>query len=163
MSEDRPAKPAAIHDFAADMKERSLKWKRPHLKPLDIMTAHADNKLVLTAGLVPALDNLNITTNYWTWNTINHGDCKMTNAVLWLSSDGTGRFAAYTITTDDGDVWLVQGLALLDNNGVELYRIPQFDGPRMSWADSYYPVDQNVLFPAYLFTSIRSIRMYHHC
>ena len=128
-----------------------------------IKTTSSSDLLILEKGAVPALDLHDITTNWWSWNTISDGDCKMTNAVLWLSSDGTGRFAAYTITNDDGDVWLVKGLALLDNNGVELYKIPQFDGPTMSWENSYYPVDHNVTFPAYLFPYIKSITMYHHC
>jgi hypothetical protein len=155
------ARPTTINDRKAQQMEELRNWKKP--KPLDLMLANSGKLSKLQKGIIPGLDALDVTTNWWSWGTINHGDCKMDDAVLYLSSDGTGIFTAYTITTDDGDVWIVEGLGLLDNNGVELYRIPKFDGPRMSFADSYYPVHQNVNYPAYLMPSVTQIRMYHHC
>ena len=163
MTKYRQPKPPEIKDLKAHLIEQSLHWKRPHLKPLEQKVDKSGRIHKLEQGIVPALDVQGLVTHYWTWGDITHGDCVCNSATLWLSSDGTGRFYAYTKTDDSGDVWLFQGLALLDNNGVELYRIPQFDSPTMEWEDSWYTTDVHVLFPAYLFSSIVSITMYHHC
>lgn len=163
MTNHRQPKPQEINDIKAHMREQSLYWKRPHLKPLEEMIDKSIELEKLREGVLPALDIHGLVTNYWTWGQINHGDCTMSNATLWLSSDGTGRFYAYTKTSDSGDVWLFRRLGLLDNNGVELYGIPQFNSPRMDWEGSWYTTDVHVLFPAYIFSSITKINMTHHC
>jgi hypothetical protein len=153
--------PVAIKDRKAHRMEFLKKWKKP--KRLDLRISHSGKPWVLERDIVPALDAANVQTNHFSWNTITHGDCTMDDAVIWLSSDGTGLFSAYTKSSSDGDVWIVQALALLDNNGVALYTIPKFDGPTMNWADSWYTVHQNVNFPAIFWSSIVSVRMSHHC
>ena len=56
----------------------------------------------------------------------------MTRAAFWLLSNGRATFNADVQTSDADDVWLVRGLGLKDNNGLELYGIPQLDGPNTS-------------------------------
>jgi hypothetical protein len=49
---------------------------------------------------------------------LKQGDCTMDDATIWLSSDETGIFSAYTITSDDGDVWICRPSALVGQNGL---------------------------------------------
>jgi hypothetical protein len=72
------------------------------------------------------------------WKRISHADCLMTRAELWILSTGQSHFSADVQTSDADDVWLVRSLALKDNNGLELYRIPQFNGPNMVEDDRVY-------------------------
>jgi hypothetical protein len=153
--------PVAIKDRKAHRIEFLKKWKKP--KPLDLKIASSGKPSALQRGIIPALDALDVQTKWWSWNPLTQGDCTMDDATIWLSSDGTGIFSAYTKTSDDGDVWIVQALALKDNNGVALYTIPKFDGPTMSWEDSWYTVHQNLNFPAFLWSSIVSVGMTYHC
>jgi hypothetical protein len=105
-----------------------------------------------------------IDSGQWSWGDIHQNDCAMTGAFLILRSDGTGRFGSFVQTSDATDVWLVRGLALLDNHGVELWRIPQFNGPEMTQDNHQYAFfNENLFFPAHLFPFIISIRMYYHC
>jgi hypothetical protein len=145
------------------MIEQSKLWRRPHPKPLEETITKSSKREKLEKNVIPALDIQDLVTHYWTWGEINHGDCTMSNATLWLNSDGTARFYAYTKTNDSGDVWLFRALSLLDNNGVSLYNIPQFNSPRMEWEDSWYTTDINLVFPNFMFWNIVSVNMTHHC
>ncbi len=99
----------------------------------------------------------------WTWGTIQSGDCTMTTPSLVLNSDGVGNFVGYVTSPDEGDVWIVQGLALIDNHGLELYRTAQFDStPNLMPGDTIV-LPAVVYFPAYMYPYVNSITMYCHC
>jgi Family of unknown function (DUF6294) len=163
MTDLRGPKPPELKDPQAHMLEQVKLWKRPHLKPLEDMIQRSGPTNVLKENVITAFDAPGVITHYWTWGQINHGDCVMSNATLWISSDGTARFYAYTKTDDSGDVWLFRRLGLLDRNGVELYGIPQFNSPRMEWEGSWYKTEVNLFFPAYIFASVAGANMTHHC
>lgn len=102
------------------------------------------------------------------WDVLQSGDCFCRHVNLTLYSDGLADFDAYTSTTDSGDVWLFKGIALLGTNGDELFRIPQFDGPRMELtAYDYFVVRRRqtnpLVFPQQLFSIIGSVQMFFHC
>src|SRR5437764_13092435 len=109
MTEYRQPKPSQIENLHAHMIEQSKLWRR-HLKPLEEMITKSSKREKLEKNVIPALDVHDLITHWWSWGQINHGDCTMSNATLWLSSDGTGRFYAYTKTSDSGDVWLFRAL-----------------------------------------------------
>jgi hypothetical protein len=95
---------------------------------------------------------------------IDDGDCTLFPSTFWVYSNGTAALQGYVATDDSGDVWLVRGMALLDRNGVELYRIPQFNGPEMDMPDHNYAFNAYPLYyPAYLYPYVTNARMYHHC
>ncbi|MCW2900175.1 MAG: hypothetical protein JWO67_2440 [Streptosporangiaceae bacterium] len=95
---------------------------------------------------------------------IDDGDCTFHWSILWLYSDGQAALQGYVATDSSGDVWIVRGMALLDRNGVELYRIPQFNGPQMDMPDHNYAFNAYPLYyPSYLYPHIVNARMYHHC
>jgi hypothetical protein len=98
------------------------------------------------------------------WPEMRHGDCVMWDASIILISDGRGRFFSHVRTSDADDAWIIKGIALLDNHGVELWRTPKYVGPSMVIDNFHYifTVDP-VFFPAHLFNSIASLTMYHHC
>jgi len=99
-----------------------------------------------------------------TFRRIDDGDCTLFPSTFWLYSDGEAEFRGAVATDSSGDVWLVRGMALLDRNGVELYRIPQFNGPRMDVTDYNYPFHVYPLYyPSYLFPHVTNAQMYHHC
>lgn len=104
----------------------------------------------------------------WTWGRIEIGDCVCRDAELTLYSDGLAYFSAYTSTSDSGDVWLFKGLALLDSNGFELYRIPQFNGPRMEVEGFQYFIirardSKPLIFPQQIWGLVHGVTMYYHC
>lgn len=95
---------------------------------------------------------------------IDDGACTLFPSSFWVYSNGTAALQGYVATDDSGDVWLVRGMALLDRNGVELYRIPQFNGPQMDMPDHNYVFNAYPLYyPDYLYRYITNARMYHHC
>ena len=102
------------------------------------------------------------------WDVLQSGDCFCRRTNLRLYSDGLADFSAFTSTTDSGDVWLFRGIALLGSNGDELYRIGQFDGPRMDLtAHDYFVVRDRqtnpLIYPQQLFPIIHGAQMYYHC
>ena len=102
------------------------------------------------------------------WDVLQSGDCFCRRTNLRLYSDGLGDFSAFTSTTDSGDVWLFKGLALLNSNGQELFRIGQFNGPRMDLTAHDYFVSRArfsnpLVFPQQVFPLIDSVRMFFHC
>jgi Family of unknown function (DUF6294) len=102
------------------------------------------------------------------WEVLSSGDCFCRRVSLRLYSDGLGDFSAFTSTTDSGDVWLFKGIALLNVYGEELFRIGQFNGPRMELTAHDYFVYRSrqtnpLIFPQQLFPLIRSVRMHYHC
>jgi hypothetical protein len=104
----------------------------------------------------------------FTWDVLHSGDCFCRQTNIRLYSDGLADFSAFTSTTDSGDVWLFKGIALLGVNGDELYRIGQFDGPRMELtAHDYFVVRDRqtnpLIYPQQLFPIIHSAQMYYHC
>lgn len=96
---------------------------------------------------------------------IDESACTLYPSTLTLYSNGAAEFHATGVASDNsGDVWLIRGMALLDRNGVELYRIPQFNSPQLDLEDHNYPWDVTGLyFPPYLYPYITKARMYHHC
>lgn len=100
----------------------------------------------------------------FTWPEMRNHDCTMWDASIIMFSDGRGRFFSHVRTSDADDVWIIKGIALLDNHGIELWRTPKFVGPNMVIDNFHYifTVDP-VFFPAHLFDSIASLIMYHHC
>jgi hypothetical protein len=92
------------------------------------------------------------------------GDCFMRNAQVTISNNGNCYFYGVTSTRHAGDVWLVKGLAFIDVNGLELWRMPQFDGPVMTQDNTDYIFSrEDLAFPAYIFQYTTNIIMYHHC
>jgi hypothetical protein len=77
---------------------------------------------------------------YWmSWNTIRAGDCRMEGAKLNLYPDGMIFFQAVTVTSSDGDVWLMKGLQFYDQFQNPVGRpLPQHNGMNMAWAGSEY-------------------------
>jgi Family of unknown function (DUF6294) len=115
-----------------------------------------------------ALERLELATKNFTWGVLSKGDCFCRHAALTLYSDGLGHFTAWTSTTSSGDVWLFKGLALLGFHGDELYRIGQFNGPRMELTNYDYFVirarqTNPLVFPQQLFPIVHSVRMHYHC
>ena len=105
---------------------------------------------------------------YFSWDVLQSGDCFCRHTELRLYSDGLADFSAYTSTTDSGDVWLFKGIALLNSNGEELFRIGQFDGPRMELTSYDYFVIRTrsknpLIFPPQLYPIISGARIYYHC
>lgn len=99
-----------------------------------------------------------------TFPRIDDGDCTLFPSTFYLYSDGEAEFVGVVATDSSGDVWLVRGMALLDRNGVELYRIPQFNGPSMQVTDYNYHFNKYPLYyPSYLFPYVTNAQMYHHC
>jgi hypothetical protein len=98
------------------------------------------------------------------WPEMRHADCTMHHASIILFENGTGRFFSNVRTNDADDTWLILGIALRDEHGIELWRTPKFVGPNMVIDDFEYifTIDP-VFFPAHLFTSISFLTMYHHC
>ena len=143
---------------AASQKGTSRAKKPPKIKPLtEFITA---SKYLEAAELKPVAPSF----KEFDWDDIHHADCLMTGAFLILRPDGTGRFGSFVQTNDSTDVWLVRGLALIDNHGLELWRIPQFNGPEMTVDDHVYAFfKEDIFFPAHLWPSINSINMIHHC
>lgn len=104
----------------------------------------------------------------WSWGRITKGDCVCRDASLTLYSDGLADFSAWTSTSSSGDVWLFKGLALLGPYGDELYRIGQFNGPRMELENYDYFVIRDrqsrpLFFPQQLWSVIQGVNMIYHC
>jgi hypothetical protein len=104
------------------------------------------------------------------WDVVQSGDCFCRQASMNLYSDGLADFSAYTSTTDSGDVWLFKAFILFGPgpNASELYRIGQFDGPRMELENSDYFVIRTrqsnpLIYPQQLFPLIQSVSMEYHC
>ena len=104
------------------------------------------------------------------WDVLQSGDCFCRHTNLRLYSDGLADFDAATSTTDSGDVWLFKGIALLgpSPDPHELFRIPQFNGPRMELTAHDYWVFRRrqtnpLIFPGQLFPIIHSAQIYFHC
>jgi|SRR5580704_5431360 hypothetical protein len=102
------------------------------------------------------------------WDVLQSGDCFCRQTNIRLYSDGLADFSAFTSTTSSGDVWLFRGIALLGVNGDELYRIGQFDGPRMELTAHDYFVFRDrqtnpLIYPQQLFPIIHSGHIYYHC
>jgi Family of unknown function (DUF6294) len=163
MTEHRPPKPPEIADLQAHMAERSKLWKRPHLKPFEETVTLSSEQQTLKKNVVPALDVHGLITNHWDWGQIRHGNCTMSNATLWLSSDGTGRFYAYTKSDHHGDVWIWRHFSLMASNGVTLTTIGQINSPTMVWEDAWYDTDVSVRFPSNLFSVIARVSMTTTC
>jgi hypothetical protein len=136
-----------------DLREKAEKRKH---KPLTANTATTyDMKEVKGKGAQPD--------KVWTWKTISIGDCQMTEGELDLSPSGVFYWQSFVETSDSGDVWLMLHIDLLDRNGVELYRIPQFDGPTMDNEGQWYPMFKKGFYPANLFPYITGCRITYHC
>jgi hypothetical protein len=104
----------------------------------------------------------------WTWGVLSKGDCFCRHAALTLYEDGLGHFSAWTSTTSSGDVWLFKNIRLLGVHGDELYRIGQFNGPRMELTNRDYFVirarqTNPLIFPQQLFPLIHSVTLRSHC
>jgi hypothetical protein len=98
------------------------------------------------------------------WDVIADGNCFLRHAEVSIFSDGRCIFYGESSTTNAGDDWLIRGLAFIDVNGTELWRMPQFDGPVMVLADFDYIIYRNDLaIPPYIFPYVTSVTMYHHC
>jgi hypothetical protein len=132
-------------------------------KPIDILATDSATKVETTDDEIPGLRSAGITASSFHWETIQHGACTMTDAAMVLFSNGTAWFTSLVQSPDPGDVWLVNSIALLDNNGVELYGIPKFDGPTMTVPNELYEFQTYLSFPMYLFPYVTALRMYHHC
>jgi len=99
----------------------------------------------------------------WTWNSISAGACTMNNATITLHSTGAANFSGEMTSPNYGDVWIVQGIALIDANGLELFRIAQFDGTPNYMPGSVDYLAATVFFPAYMYSYVSSLVMYPHC
>jgi hypothetical protein len=123
------------------------------------------------SALAVRVDHAPITALEWKdyyWEVVERGDCFCRRAVLRLYSDGLASFQAYTSTTSSEDVWLFTGLALENIHGGELYRISQFNGPRMDLTNHDYFVLRDrqtspLIFPSQIYAHIYGVRMYAHC
>ena len=100
----------------------------------------------------------------WSGQVYHVGDCTIKNMSCSFWSDGKARFNADVMSRDSGDVWVFYGgMALLDNNGAELWRSPKLVGPEMS-EDQWTLWNQVFFFPAAWFDSISSAKIYQmHC
>lgn len=164
MTDHREPKPHEISDLKAHMAERSKLWKRPHLSLFEEKVAVSSELKTLKKNVVPALDVDGLVTHWWQWGELHHGDCLMeSGATLWLSSDGTGRFYAYTRSTSNGDVWIWRHFSLMAANGVTLTTIPQINSPRMDWAGQTYTTDAHVQFASIFFSDIAKVGMTYTC
>lgn len=55
---------------------------------------------------------------------------------------------------------LSKGLAFIDANGTEMWRMPQFDGPVMTLADTDYVIDrEDLAIPQYIFPYVTSVNI----
>jgi hypothetical protein len=98
------------------------------------------------------------------WGVITDHHCFLRDAEVTIWSDGRCHFWGRSSTTDAGDVWLIKGLAFLDANGTEMWRMPQFDGDVMTLASFDYFIDRvDLAIPQYIFPFVTSVNMYHHC
>ena len=98
------------------------------------------------------------------WPTLRRNDCTMTEAEFTIFPDGRAVWWSYVTTSDADDVWLIRALAFIDVHGVELWRMPQFNGPNMV-IDNYDYIfhNPNLAYPAYIFPHVRTINMTYHC
>jgi Family of unknown function (DUF6294) len=98
------------------------------------------------------------------WDVIADGDCFLREGQVTVYDDGGCYFFGVTSTRDAGDVWLVKGLGFHDANGIELWRMPQFDGPLMAQDNTdYIFAREDLAYPAVYFPYITGVNMYHHC
>ena len=100
----------------------------------------------------------------WHWGEIDEGDCFLRDAEVSIFSDGRCHFWGESSTNDAGDVWLIKGLAFIDANGIELWRMPQFEGPVMTLADMNYIIHrEDLAIPQYIFPYVTSVNMNYSC
>ena len=100
-----------------------------------------------------------VRSKYFTWGRIDRGSCTLFYAKLELYSDGLADWGSAVATDSSGDVWLVQGIRLMNELRTELFVIPQFNGPRMDVEDMNYYFNRYrdidpLYFPPQLFDSI---------
>jgi hypothetical protein len=100
------------------------------------------------------------------------GDCKLSGFLngtlnngptLRLRSDGTAELLATFYSKDSGDVWVVKGLDLKNNQGATLFTIPHFSSPATTTDRQEISWTPDLRFPAGLFPSITQATMHSHC
>jgi hypothetical protein len=74
------------------------------------------------------------------WGTLGDDDCQMTDAGIWIYPTGQIYFSAYTSTSSDDDVWIINWIKLLDASGNQVgANIGKHDGQNMVWSGYSYP------------------------
>ncbi len=102
---------------------------------------------------------------YWLGQVYHQGDCTIENMRIFFWSDGRARFEAHVRSNDSDDVWVFyDGISILDNHDVELWRSPKLIGPEMPWEGQTRDWNQELFYPAIWFDSIASATINQmHC
>jgi len=102
----------------------------------------------------------------FTWGTLRAGDCQQTNEKLTLSSDGTGRFGADTLTyhTHRQDVWHAT-FVFTTAAGTRLLRVGSLDSPGMSDGNPppVYHWERTFTFDPGLYGAISAVSQVYSC
>ena len=105
--------------------ELTTEAKRTHLKPLPRPADYTP-----PSGWI-----LN-----FVWNPISKGDCTMYDAAVYIYPDGQVYFFAYTKTSSDDDVWIINYMQFFDANGSQIGQaIGKHDGQNMAFSGYSYP------------------------
>jgi hypothetical protein len=103
---------------------------------------------------------------------IRYGDCKLSGFLngtfdkgpaLRLRSDGTAEFLAKFFSSDDGDVWVIDHLVLLDVHGTILFQFPHLSSPETQTDNQVLDWVAELSFPAVFFSSVTGANMTYRC
>ena len=100
------------------------------------------------------------------------GDCKLSGFLngthnngptLRLRSNGRAELLSRFFSTDEGDVWVIDRLVLLDVNGTVLFTFPQLSSPATQTDNQVIDWVAQLSFPAVFFSSVTGANMTYRC
>ncbi len=114
-----------------------------------------------------------VQTHDFSWSApLRHGDCKLSGFLagtlnngptIRLRSDGSAELLSRFFSTDEGDVWVIDRLVLLDVNGTVLFTFPHLSSPATQTDNQVIDWVAQISFPAVFFNSVTGANMSYRC